>query len=71
MRGSEDPRGSAGRRQVSARVVATLVAEPLTTQVVLQRLVAHPATDVAEALARVVVGEPRSLRRLALVAPPL
>ena len=47
-----------------------LVAKPLTTEVVLQRLTAHPATDVAKALASVVVREPSSLRLFAVIALP-
>jgi hypothetical protein len=73
VRGPEGPRESACdyRQVVATRALAMFVAQPSITQVVLERLVLHPATHVAERISTVVVGEPSPLRRLAALTPPL
>ena len=75
LRGPEGPRRSACDGLQMARLAhprsgSVLLDHAPAAQVVLECLVGHPATHVAERLARVVVREPSSPRLLALFALP-
>lgn len=75
LRGPEGPRRSACdglqvTRLAHPRSGSVLLDHAPAAQVVLECLVCHPATYVAERLARVVVRKPSSPRLLALFALP-